>query len=409
VRGFLAAAAAAAALLAPVAAQAAPASSVRLERALRSRAIVPAESAAVAIDLATGHTLFEHNATLALEPASNEKLAVTYGALTELGPAYRFRTVVLGEGRQVGSVWHGRLVLKGYGDPTLQTDDLQRLVRKLYARGIRTVTGHVAGDGSYFDGRWTAPGWRPEFYGTESAPLSALVVNRGFRHRRLARDPRLAAAALFDQLLRSHGIVARDAVVGTARGAARPLASVRSKTLSHLLTLMDADSDNFTAEMTLKALGAEGAGSGTTAAGAAVVRRDLAAAGIPLAGVRIVDGSGLSRLDRVTARELAALLLVFWRSPELRDLVQGSLAVAGETGTLEHRLVGRRTRGIVRGKTGTTDIASALSGYIGSRYAFVLLENGHPVDWGAAHTVQDRFVETLAKVTRREALSARSR
>jgi D-alanyl-D-alanine carboxypeptidase/D-alanyl-D-alanine-endopeptidase (penicillin-binding protein 4) len=352
----------------------------------------------MAVDLATGETIFARNADLALEPASNEKLPVTYGALVELGPDYRFRTAVLGEGTQVGSTWQGRLVLKGYGDPTLQTDDLQRLARKLYARGIRTVTGHVAGDGSWFDDRWTAPGWRPEFYGIESAPLSALVVNRGYRHHRLARDPRLAAAALFDQILREQGIVARDAVVGAAHPGARTLAFVQSRTLAHLLPQMDGDSDNFTAEMVLKAIGAEATGQGTTAAGAAVVRRDLARAGVPLTGARVVDGSGLSRLDRVTARELAALLVLFWNDPKLHAIVQGSLAVAGKSGTLEHRLVGRRTRGIVRGKTGTTDIASALSGYVGSRYAFVLVENGHPVNWDAAHKLQDRFVLALTRL-----------
>jgi D-alanyl-D-alanine carboxypeptidase/D-alanyl-D-alanine-endopeptidase (penicillin-binding protein 4) len=150
--------------------------------------------------------------------------------------------------------------------------------------------------------------------------------------------------------------------------------------------------------LVLKTIGAEALGKGTTAAGAAVVRRDLAAGGIPLTGVRIVDGSGLSRLDRVTARELAALLLAFWRSPELHDVLQGSLAVAGRSGTLKHRLLGHRTRGIVRGKTGTTDVASALSGYVGSRYAFVLVQNGHPVNWAAAHTLQDRFVDALARL-----------
>src|SRR5205823_6374819 len=165
----------------------------------------------------------------------------------------------------------------------------------------------------------------------------------------------------------------------------------------------------FTAEMTLKAIGAESLGKGTTAAGAAVVRRDLAAGKIPLAGARIVDGSGLSRLDRVTARELSALLVAFWRSPELRGILQSSLAVAGESGTLEHRLRGRRTRGIVRGKTGTTDVASALSGYVGARYAFVLVQNGHPVNWDAAHRLQDAFVLALTKVSRRAALSARPR
>ena len=398
------------ALLVPVAANAtAPSTTGELGRALRSTGIAHAESAAIAVDLASGETVFARNAQLALAPASNEKLAVTYGALVELGPDYRFHTAVLGEGKQVGSIWHGRLVLKGFGDPTLQTDDLQRLAKKLYARGIRTVTGQVAGDGSWFDDKWTAPGWRSDFYGNESGPLSALVVNRGFRHRRLVRDPRLAAAALFDQLLRAQGIEARGAALGKAHEGALTLATVQSQKLSHLLWAMDADSDNFTAELTLKAIGAEVLGKGTTAAGAAVVRRDLTVARVPLAGARIVDGSGLSRLDRVTARELASLLLIFWQSPELHDVVQSSLAVAGESGTLKHRLLGRRTRGVVRGKTGTTAIASALSGYVGSRYAFVLVQNGHPVNWDAAHRLQDRFVETLAKLSRRAALSARSR
>src|SRR4029077_4821264 len=127
----------------------------------------------------------------------------------------------------------------------------------------------------------------------------------------------LAAAALFDQLLHAQGIEARDAVAGRARAAATELASVHSHPLSRLLRLMDADSDNFTAEMVLKAIGAERAGIGSTATGAAIVRRDLAAGGVPLAGARIVDGSGLSRLDRVTARELTSLLVLFWKSPAL--------------------------------------------------------------------------------------------
>jgi len=98
---------------------------------------------------------------------------------------------------------------------------------------------------------------------------------------------------------------------------------------------------------------------------------------------------------------LALALVEAWRAGVLRgphwvvDL-HDSLAIAGETGTLRHRLLGTTTRGLVRGKTGTTNIASALSGYVGGRYAFVLVQNGDPVDWTAAHTVQDRFVIALA-------------
>ena len=61
---------------------------------------------------------------------------------------------------------------------------------------------------------------------------------------------------------------------------------------------MDRESDNFTAELLLKQLGTLVAEPGTTAAGRRLVRSTLADAGVPLAGVRIVDGSGLSLLDR---------------------------------------------------------------------------------------------------------------
>jgi D-alanyl-D-alanine carboxypeptidase/D-alanyl-D-alanine-endopeptidase (penicillin-binding protein 4) len=140
-------------------------------------------------------------------------------------------------------------------------------------------------------------------------------------------------------------------------------------------------------------------GQGSSAAGARVVRRDLEAAGVPLGGVRIVDGSGLSRANRVTARELGTLLAVIWKDPKLRPLVRDSLAVAGMTGTLAHRLGYPSTLGRVRAKTGTTNIASALSGYVGNRYAFVVVQNGSPVATWPAREAQDRFVRALAGLT----------
>jgi serine-type D-Ala-D-Ala carboxypeptidase/endopeptidase (penicillin-binding protein 4) len=385
-------------VLATVAGARTPSLGGNLERALAAPGIAPSLSAAMAVDLATGQIVFEQNADTPLQPASNEKLCVSYAALLELGPAYRFRTEVLGEGRQVGSVWQGRLVLKGYGDPTLSSADLGRLADRIRALGIRRVTGHVVGDDSWFDRRFTVSGWLPSFAVYESPPLSALVVNRGWRKGRPVRDPALAAAALFDRMLRERGVEARDAQVGRARVGATRLAKVDSRELRHLLKAIDADSDNFSAELVLKAIGREGAGKGTSAAGAAVVRRLLADAGVPLAGVRIVDGSGLSRENRVTARELAALLLSIWNDPVLRPVVRDSLAVAGESGTLERRLAKHPTRGRVRAKTGTTAIASALSGYVGNRYAFVILQNGTPVPSWTAREAQDRFVTRLASL-----------
>ena len=155
------------------------------------------------------------------------------------------------------------------------------------------------------------------------------------------------------------------------------------------------DSDNFAAELLLKHLGALERDRGTSAAGAAVVQEVLREAGIPLAGVVIADGSGLSLLDRVTVDTLAGVLVAAWDDPVLRGTMLSTLAVSGTRGTLERRLRGPAVAGRVVAKTGTTAIASGLAGYVGGRYAFAIVQNGTPVSWWWARTAQDRFVKIL--------------
>jgi len=353
-------------------------------------------SGAVAVDLVTGRTLFARHADLPLAPASNEKLTVSYAALRDLGPTYRFRTEVFGRGSQDGAVWNGDVFLKGFGDPTLTSLQLERLATQISLLGITRITGRVLGDESWFDGVRTAPGWKAGFFINECPPLSALEVDRAVYDRHIALQPALAAAGTFRQLLRKHGVLAGAAGVGSAPDDALALAQVESDPLPAVLAEMDRDSDNFAAEMVLKVIGAEVGDGGTTAAGAAIVRRDLDGAGVPLAGVRIVDGSGLSLSDRLTARALAALLVVVWNDVDLRDPFWASLPVAGINGTLEKRLRRPPALGAVRAKTGTTERASALSGYVRDRYGFAVLQNGQPVATWSARKAQDRFATALA-------------
>ncbi len=160
---------------------------------------------------------------------------------------------------------------------------------------------------------------------------------------------------------------------------------------------MNADSDNFVAEMVLKGLGATIAERGSTAAGAKVVRSTLREAGIRLAGLRIADGSGLSRFDRVTVRALADILRAGTLDPHIGEIFVSSLAVAGRSGTLKARLATGPTRGRVHAKTGTTNRASALAGLVGRRYVFAILQNGSPVPYWTARAAQDRFVTVLAR------------
>ena len=369
---------------------------VRLTQALAVPGNSKSDSAAVVVDLATGRLLFARNPDLPLAPASNEKLTVTFAALQELGVTYRFRTEIFGRGYQDGSTWHGDLFLKGFGDPTLTSLQIERLATQIAERGITHVTGRVLGDESWFDDRRTAVGWKSTFFINQCPPLSALIVDRAVYEHHVALQPALAAAGRLRQLLAKHGVSTGAAGLGRAPAGALALAQVESEPLPAVLQEMDRESDNFTAELLTKELGAEVGAGGTTAAGVAIVRRDLTRLGVPLAGVRMVDGSGLSLDDRLTARALSTLLVSMWDDPDLHQPFWAALAVAGVNGTLEHRMQHRPAREAVRAKTGTTDEASALSGYVGRRFAFVVLQNGSPVATRPAEHAEDRFATVLA-------------
>jgi len=248
------------------------------------------------------------------------------------------------------------------------------------------------------DARRVGRGWKPSYYITESAPLSALVVDRARVGGRTSTRPALAAAEKLRAALKAYGVsVAGGVALGRASPNAPRIARTSSAPLARILHAVNGDSDNFTAEMLLKHLGAAVRGKGTSDAGAAAVTDALREAGIPLDGVRIADASGLSLLDRLTVRTLADLLATSWHDRALRGIFLATLAVSGRRGTLDDRLRGRAVAGKVFAKTGTTSRASALAGYVNGRYAFAVLQNGSPVSWWWARTAQDRFVTVLAK------------
>jgi serine-type D-Ala-D-Ala carboxypeptidase/endopeptidase (penicillin-binding protein 4) len=140
-------------------------------------------------------------------------------------------------------------------------------------------------------------------------------------------------------------------------------------------------------------------GRGTSYQGSLVVRAVLRRRGVPLDGVRLADGSGLSVYDRLTARAVAALLISARSDEEIKDAFVDSLPLAGVDGTLEDRLQSPPAYRRVRAKTGTTNTASSLSGFVGRRYVFSILQNGRPIPWWYARRAQDRFVQILAGAT----------
>jgi serine-type D-Ala-D-Ala carboxypeptidase/endopeptidase (penicillin-binding protein 4) len=377
------------ALVAAVVAQPAPAATLRARLQAALSGFTGPGTAALAVDLATGRVVYAHGAGNALLPASNEKLVVTYAALQGLGPSFRMQTSALGEGRLgPGGVWSGSLVLRGGGDPTLDRAGLARLAQGVRDAGIRHVTGSLVADESWFDRSRSGPGWKAGYVPGESQALSALAIP--------GVNGALGTAALFRQALARAGVRV-DGPTKRAHAGGWPLATRWSPPLAELLRRMDVESDNFTAELVLKQLGAVVGGAGSTADGAEVVRTVLAAHAVPLTGLRIADGSGLSALDRLTPKALVTILQRSWADRELRSVLFGILPVSGRDGTLEDRMARAPARGNVRAKTGTLDDASALSGYVRERYAFSILVNAPGLSWSAARTAEDRFATVLAQ------------
>jgi D-alanyl-D-alanine carboxypeptidase/D-alanyl-D-alanine-endopeptidase (penicillin-binding protein 4) len=351
-------------------------------------------SGAFVRDLDTHRTLFAVRPDAPRAPASVEKLYTTASALLRFGADATLSTAVAGRGfLDPDGVWRGDLYLRGGGDPTLGADDLQRLARAVNAAGILRVDGSVLGDESRFDllrGSFDTGGAYDRDIG---GVLSALAFNRGF-----SKDGRPAAqaAAQFAKALRAEGIrVEGRSGAGTAPAAAQPLAAVDSPPMRDLVRLTNVPSDNFLAEMLVKDLGAEFAGSGTTAAGVGVVRAQLAALNLT---PQVVDGSGLSRADRTTPRQVVRLLEAM-HGQKVAGAFEGSLAVAGRTGTIRRRMRGTAAQDRCRGKTGTLIGVSALAGLCdsagGHTVAFAMLMNRTSV--ARAHGVQDRVAAAIAR------------
>jgi serine-type D-Ala-D-Ala carboxypeptidase/endopeptidase (penicillin-binding protein 4) len=356
-------------------------------------------SGAVAMDLDSGRTIYASRPDTPRTPASVEKLYTTSTALTLYGPEGHLETRALGDvGVDPGGVLIGNLYLRGGGDPYFADRQAAELADRLVLdTGLREITGRVIGDESAFDSLRGPPS---EGYRTSNwvGPLSALTFNRGRSGGRpywQKRPPLYAARAFERALKRRHVVIGGAARTGRAQAGALPLAEQRSATMAEIARLTNRPSDNFNAETLIKALGEKFGAGGTTRAGAAVVRRTMTGFGLR---PRVADGSGLSRSNRTTPRQVVRLLQQMARD-DAGPAFETSLAIAGRNGTLEHRMRRSVARDRCHAKTGTLNHVSALAGYCqttaGARVAFAFLMNG--VNVYAAHTLQDRMASVLAR------------
>jgi serine-type D-Ala-D-Ala carboxypeptidase/endopeptidase (penicillin-binding protein 4) len=360
---------------------------------------------AYVVDLADGSVLYSHRPALALAPASNEKLFVTATALLKFGGSGTLTTRVEaapGVVPDAAGVLPGNLYLVGGGDPTLDDAGLKSLADQVAAAGITAIDGAVVGDESFFDSLRGGPDSSYRFDGDLSGFLTGLSYNHG-----RASSAKRAAAKLAAYLKAAKVGYERAPKAGRrpASGAteaqdettaADPIAALPSPNVAALIQRTNVPSENYYAEMLTKALGATYGARGSTTAGLAVVRSQLATLGVH---PRLVDGSGLSRGNKTTAQQLVRLL----QRMDTQDAAatwRASLPIAGRTGTLRGRMRGTAAAGRCSAKTGTLIGVSALSGYCattgGRSIAFSFIENR--VCNSCAKAVEDRMVSAIARL-----------
>jgi D-alanyl-D-alanine carboxypeptidase/D-alanyl-D-alanine-endopeptidase (penicillin-binding protein 4) len=230
--------------------------------------------------------------------------------------------------------------------------------------------------------------------------LGAVTYNRGIDGGRVRLDAASHAASAFVGALRTAGVRVDDgSATGAAPQGAVEVARAQTGTMGAIAEAVNVPSNNFAAEMLLKGLGARFGAGGSTAKGAAVVRDTLDDLGVR---PRIADGSGLSRANRTTPRQVVRLLQRIDGQAPIRRAFRSSLAVAGRTGTLRRRMRGTPAASRCRGKTGTLRGVSALVGVCRTRggrdVAFAFLSNG--VNPSSAKRVEDRMVAAVARLQR---------
>jgi D-alanyl-D-alanine carboxypeptidase/D-alanyl-D-alanine-endopeptidase (penicillin-binding protein 4) len=366
-----------------------------LAAALQPLLAVPALGGRVAIsvvDVASGQLLYAQSPDAAIVPASTTKLVTAAAVLASRGSTYRIATKV------VAGANPGEVVLVGGGDPTLtagpngyypgaaRLDDLAAAVKQSLGD---TAPTRLLYDVSLYAGEpQFGPGWDPDVAsGGSGAGITPLTIDGGRQSptsRIRVGQPEVHAALAFARLL---GVPAGAVAAGTAAKDAKELGKVESPPMVRLVDVMLTDSDNVIAEALARQVALAEGQRATFAASAAAMRAVLVELGVPIEGYGLSDGSGLSRLNRLSPALLTALLTksAAGDKPELHALF-GGLPVGGYSGTLRSRYrtpqSGGFAAGTVRGKTGNLSGVSTIAGVLvdadGRQLAFAIMADAVP-------------------------------
>ena len=374
------------------------------------------------VDPKTGDTLYSRNAGKLFMPASNQKIITSAVALTQLGPDYRYHTVIAKRGALKDSVLNGDLIVIGRGDPTMSdrvygnaANEMAAIADSIRARGIRRVTGSLRQGGNAFPDSIYGYGWEWDDIGGESgAPVDELLYNEGMVQRAMkvggrdtvvsvaTRTPGYVYLSALYGAMSQRGITVDGLVNLTADSLAAPYDTVyivTSPPLREILKHFLKPSQNQIGEALLKTVGLEKTGIGSADAGVEVETAQLHEWGVDSTQVVVYDGSGLSRHDLVSPETIVKVLTAMQKDTAF-SVYYDAFPIAGVDGTIRTRMKGTPAENNLRGKTGTIEFVRSLSGYVdtadGERLVFSFWSNHFTTPVSEITRVQDAVGALLA-------------
>jgi D-alanyl-D-alanine carboxypeptidase/D-alanyl-D-alanine-endopeptidase (penicillin-binding protein 4) len=217
--------------------------------------------------------------------------------------------------------------------------------------------------------------------------------------------PQYYTGTLFKESLNHTGILVRGNIVnGTTPFGIREIAQ-HYQPIEKMITYMNKVSDNLSAENTLKVLGAAMySAPGCAENGIFVINRFLSDLGIDTSKLSIVDGSGVSRYNLLSADQLVQFLTAMYKQPRIFPIFYNSLPIAGVDGTLSKRMTTYPAAGNLHAKTGNLNGVSCLSGYVltrdGEMLVFSIMIQNFIGPEDNYLQVQDRIANLLAGFSR---------
>jgi len=349
--------------------------------------------------------IYEHNSQLEMIPASITKLVTSAVAFDMLGVNYDFKTIVYTDDINISDgVIDGNLYLKGYGDPDLNSLDITYLAEVIKSKGIIQITGNVVYDESYLDDEHYA---LADYYqGDTKRNYWPYVSGLNFNKNSKNFDPALmAGTVLFDELVASSILIDGIVVAGITPSASKEIAVV-SHSIFDVLAHMNKESDNHSAITVFKVIGAKfSTPPGSVSKGESAVVEFLTSIGNQRNRFEILEGSGLTRFNKVNSDMYIRLLKYMYDDTKSFDYFYSTLPIAGKDGTLRNRMIGTEAENNVHAKTGTLNSVSALSGYAVSRDSelliFYIVMNGFGGGANEVRYKQDQICELLCQFSRK--------